>query len=63
MPEMRVLIWDDILRGGGINFEKASIILLTDFRTGKLGRISLETPETRSEMMAASEAPLADSVE
>jgi len=47
----------------GINFEKASIILLTDFRTGKLGRISLETPETRSEMMAASEVSSADSVE
>jgi len=51
------------VKGGGINFEKASIILLTDFRTGKLGRISLETPETRSEMMAASEVPSADSVE
>lgn len=50
-------------KGGGINFEKASIILLTDFRTGKLGRISLETPATRSEMMAASEVPSADSVE
>jgi len=51
------------VKGGGINFEKASIILLTDFRTGKLGRISLETPETRSEMMAASEVSSADSVE
>jgi ribosome biogenesis GTPase A len=50
------------VKGGGINFEKASIILLTDFRTGKLGRISLETPATRSEMMAASEVPSADSV-
>lgn len=51
------------VKGGGINFEKASIILLTDFRTGKLGRISLETPETRRKMMAASEAASADSVE
>ncbi len=51
------------VKGGGINFEKASIILLTDFRTGKLGRISLETPETRSEMMAASGQPSVDSVE
>jgi len=51
------------IKGGGINFEKASIILLTDFRTGKLGRISLETPETRREMMAASDAPSVDSVE
>lgn len=40
------------VKGGGLNLEKASIILLTDYRTGKLGRISLETPETRSEMMA-----------
>jgi len=51
------------VKGGGINFEKASIILLTDFRTGKLGRISLETPETRSEMMAASDESSVDSVE
>jgi len=50
-------------KGGGINFEKGSIILLTDFRTGKLGRISLETPETRRKMMAASEAASADIVE
>jgi len=50
-------------KGGGINFEKGSIILLTDFRTGKLGRISLETPETRREMMAASDEPSVDSVE
>ncbi|HUU70993.1 MAG TPA: ribosome biogenesis GTPase YlqF [Burkholderiales bacterium] len=41
------------VKGGGLNLEKASIILLTDYRSGKLGRISLETPATRSEMMAA----------
>lgn len=40
------------VKGGGLNIEKASIILLTDYRSGKLGRISLETPATRSEMMA-----------
>jgi len=27
------------------------MILLTDFRAGKLGRISLETPETRAVML------------
>jgi ribosome biogenesis GTPase A len=51
------------VKGGGINFEKASIILLTDFRTGKLGRISLETPATRSEMMAESAVPPTAGVE
>jgi ribosome biogenesis GTPase A len=47
------------VKGGGIDFEKASIILLTDYRSGRLGRISLETPETRREMLAVS-APEAD---
>ena len=51
-------------RGGGLNFEKGSIILLTDFRAGKLGRISLETPATRRAMTAAFvESPPDDSVE
>ena len=39
------------VRGGGIDLEKASLILLHDYRTGALGRISLETPQTRLEMM------------
>lgn len=50
------------VKGGGLNFEKASIILLTDYRVGKLGRISLETPATRSEMIA-SVLPPGDSIE
>ena len=33
-------------RGGEPDLEKAAMILLTDYRSGKLGRISLETPET-----------------
>ncbi len=33
------------------DLEKAALILLTDFRAGKLGRISLETPETRQAML------------
>ena len=40
------------LKGGGLDLERASLILLHDYRTGKLGRISLETPQTRREMMA-----------
>jgi ribosome biogenesis GTPase A len=39
------------IRGGGLDLEKASMILLKDYRDGTLGRISLETPPTRSEMM------------
>jgi ribosome biogenesis GTPase A len=39
------------MRGGEPDFEKASIVLLQDYRTGALGRISLETPESRSLML------------
>ena len=31
-------------RGGGIDWHKTSELLLNDFRSGKLGRITLETP-------------------
>ena len=41
-----------IMRGGELDFEKASMVLLQDYRDGKLGRISLETPETRQAMLA-----------
>jgi ribosome biogenesis GTPase A len=34
-------------KGGELDREKAAKILLTEFRNGTLGRISLETPETR----------------
>jgi len=40
------------VRGGEPDFEKASMVLLQDYRDGALGRISLETPETRSAMLA-----------
>jgi ribosome biogenesis GTPase A len=40
-------------RGGELDREKASLILLTDYRGGALGRISLETPASRAEMLAA----------
>ena len=38
---------------GEPDLEKAAMILLTDYRSGKLGRISLETPENRAAMLAA----------
>ncbi len=40
------------LKGGMVDLEKASLALLTDYRTGALGRISLETPESRITMLA-----------
>lgn len=41
---------------GELDMEKASIVLLTDYRGGILGRISLETPETRAAMLADAES-------
>jgi ribosome biogenesis GTPase A len=38
-------------RGGELDLEKASIILLTEYRAGKLGRISLESPASRAAMI------------
>jgi ribosome biogenesis GTPase A len=40
-------------RGGELDLEKAAMILLTDYRSGALGRISLETPASRQAMLAA----------
>ncbi len=34
------------LKGAGLDFEKAAITLLMDYRSGALGRVSLETPAT-----------------
>jgi ribosome biogenesis GTPase A len=47
-----------VIRGkkGEYDVEKASILLLTDYRGGALGRISLETPATRAEMLAENHA-------
>src|SRR5450756_1023903 len=41
-------------RGGEPDMEKAAMILLTEYRSGKLGRISLETPGTRDTMLELS---------
>ncbi|WP_283744555.1 ribosome biogenesis GTPase YlqF [Sideroxydans sp. CL21] len=39
------------IRGKDFDLEKAAMTLLQDYRTGALGRISLETPATRTEML------------
>lgn len=46
------------IKGGELDFEKAAITLLTDYRSGALGRISLETPESRR-LMLESQTPAA----
>ena len=40
-------------KGGALDFEKAALVLLHDYRSGALGRISLETPQGRAAMLAA----------
>jgi ribosome biogenesis GTPase A len=42
-----------LLKGskGALDLDKASMILLTEFRSGALGRISLETPDSRMVMI------------
>jgi ribosome biogenesis GTPase A len=41
------------IKGGGLDMEKAALILLSDYRSGALGRVSLETPETRAVMLSS----------
>lgn len=41
------------IKGGELDLEKAAHVLLQDYRTGALGRISLETPTTRAALLAA----------
>jgi ribosome biogenesis GTPase A len=36
------------VKGGAVDFEKAAVTLLNDYRSGALGRISLETPASRA---------------
>ena len=40
------------IRGGKLDLEKAARALLGDYRSGALGRISLETPQSRAAMLA-----------
>jgi ribosome biogenesis GTPase A len=48
------------VRGGDFDFEKAAHVLLNDYRSGALGRISLETPDTRAVRLALHEAEMAE---
>ena len=50
-------------KGGDLDFEKASHIFLQDYRTGVLGRISLETPATRGARLVAHAADMAAKAE
>jgi ribosome biogenesis GTPase A len=43
-------------RGGELDIDKASQILLHDYRGGTLGRISLETPQSRAALLASADA-------
>ncbi len=46
------------LKGGDADLEKAALTLLQDYRDGALGRISLETPDSRQHMLqSATPAP------
>lgn len=38
-----------LLRGGEYDIDKAAVLLIDDFRSGKLGKITLEFPENRTE--------------
>jgi len=42
-----------LLKGSRIDYEKAGNALVHDLRSGALGRISLETPQSRAAMMSA----------
>jgi ribosome biogenesis GTPase A len=52
-----------LVKGGGLDLEKAALILLQDYRDGAIGRISLETPESRAAMIARIEAGRAEAEE
>lgn len=43
------------MKGGGLDFEKGCHTLLLDYRSGALGGVSLETPNTRAENIVAHE--------
>jgi ribosome biogenesis GTPase A len=44
-------------KGGELDLEKAAHTLLQDYRSGALGRISLETPESRIALLASYRSP------
>ena len=50
------------LKGGDFDLEKAAHTLLQDYRDGAIGRVSLETPETRQAMLQAQANAATDAV-
>ena len=42
-----------VMSGGRVNLTKAAEIVLNDYRSAEMGRITLETPQTRQAMLAA----------
>ena len=46
-------------RGGELDLERAAAVLLVDYRSGALGRISLETPALRAARAGAAAQPVA----
>lgn len=46
------------LKGGDWDYEKASHTLLLDYRSGALGRVSLETPASREHLLATYVPPI-----
>ena len=48
------------IKGGSADFEKAAVTLLLDYRNGALGRITVETPETRGVQLAKLAAEIAE---
>ena len=48
------------LKGGAFDLEKAAITLLGDYRSGALGRVSLETPASRARQVALAEPAVID---
>jgi ribosome biogenesis GTPase A len=42
-----------LLKGGRLDYEKAGNALVHDYRSGALGRVSLETPDSRAAMIGA----------
>lgn len=51
------------VKGGALDLEKAALTLLQDYRDGRLGRITLESPATRAQMIAEHERLLAERVQ
>lgn len=45
------------IKGGEFDLEKAAHTMLQDYRSGALGRISLETPESREALLASYQPP------